>query len=126
MSTDEDWQAWGERDPYFGVLAHQRFRCEELTTESVDEFFRIGRKAFEEILADCRKHVGEFSTRRTLEFGCGVGRLLIPLSEISESCVGMDISEAMRTEAARNCSRFNRYNVRLARDLHDTAVEEGG
>jgi SAM-dependent methyltransferase len=121
MSTDSDWQAWGTKDPYFGVLAHERFRATRLSPEAYDEFFRSGRKDFGEILADCRRYFGEVSPRRSLEFGCGVGRLLIPLSEISELCVGIDISAAMREEAARNCARFNRNNVRLV-----STVEEAG
>jgi SAM-dependent methyltransferase len=126
MSTDTDWQAWGVRDPYFGVLAHERFRRERLTPESFEEFFRSGREEISEILADCRRHVGELVTQRTLEFGCGVGRLLIPLSEISGLCVGVDISAAMREEAALNCTRFGRSNVQLVRSLHDIAGTEGG
>ena len=119
LSTDREWQIWGERDPYFAVLTHDRFRRQRLTPESLDEFFRIGRAELAEILADCRRHVGEFSTRRTLDFGCGVGRLLIPLAEVSESCVGADISDAMRAEALRNCMKFGRENVRLVKTLDE-------
>jgi SAM-dependent methyltransferase len=126
MSTDGDWQAWGERDPYFGVLAHERFRRGQLTPESLDEFFRLGREEVSEILAECRRHVGEVSTRRVLEFGCGVGRMLIPLSEVSERCVGVDISDAMREEAARNCSRFKCGNVQLVSSLEEAAREGAG
>jgi SAM-dependent methyltransferase len=122
MSTDEDWQVWGQRDPYFGVVAHEQFRRERLSQESYDEFFRNGRREFDEILADCRRHCGEFGMQRTLEFGCGVGRMLIPLAEISEECVGVDISDAMRVEAARNCARFNRNNVRLVQTLAQVSL----
>jgi hypothetical protein len=65
MSTDSDWQAWGEKDPYFGVLAHERFRRARLTPGSLEEFFQIGAQEMSEILADCRRHVGEVSTRRS-------------------------------------------------------------
>ena len=119
MSTDSDWQVWGKRDPYFGVIAHEQFRGARLSPESYEEFFAGGRREFGEILADCRSYCGEVSTQRTLEFGCGVGRMLIPLSEISEQCVGVDISDAMREEAARNCAKFHRPNVRLVRSLDD-------
>ena len=124
MSTDSDWQGWGERDPYFGVIAHEQFRGPRLSPESYDEFFQGGRREFGEIVAGCRRYFGEISTQRTLEFGCGVGRLLIPLSELSELCVGVDISDAMREEAARNCAKFNRHNVRLVRSLEGLGVEQ--
>jgi SAM-dependent methyltransferase len=124
MSTDGDWQVWGERDPYFGVIAHEQFRRARLSPQSYAEFFQDGRREFGEIVADCRRYLGEFSTQRALEFGCGVGRLLIPLSELSEVCVGVDISDAMREEAARNCARFERHNVRLVRSLEDLGGEQ--
>src|ERR1700761_5441489 len=119
MSTDGDWQAWGERDPYFGVIAHEQFRRARLSPESYDEFFRGGRRDVAEIVAECRGFFGDLTTQRSLEFGCGVGRMLIPLSELAEICVGVDISDAMRAEAARNCAKFNRHNVRLARSLEN-------
>jgi SAM-dependent methyltransferase len=125
MSTDRDWQEWGASDPYFGVLTEERFRRRQLTPESIDAFFQTGRKQVSELLVDCRRYVGEFSTRRTLEFGCGVGRLLIPFAEVSESCVGIDVSDAMRAEAARNCAVFNCTNVRLVKTLEE-ARHEGG
>lgn len=124
MSTDEDWQILGEQDPYFGVLTDEQFRRDRMTTEALDAFFRTGREEAAALIADCRKHLGEVSTRRTLEFGCGVGRLLIPFAELSESSVGIDISDAMRAEAASNCSRFNCRNVKLVRSLDDLDASE--
>ncbi|HEY3784234.1 MAG TPA: class I SAM-dependent methyltransferase [Steroidobacteraceae bacterium] len=124
MGTDSDWQAWGERDPYFGVLTQERFRYENLTPGSFDEFFRMGREEASQVLADCRRHVGEVSTRCTLDFGCGVGRMLIPFSQISEMCVGVDISQAMRAEAARNCSKFNCRNVQLVSSLEEARKKQ--
>lgn len=114
MSTDRDWQAWGERDPYYGVLSHERFRRARLTPHALEEFFQLGRDEVHEVLAECRRHVGDVTLSRTLDFGCGVGRLLIPLSELSDQCVGVDVSGAMRAEAMRNCEKFHRHNVRLA------------
>jgi SAM-dependent methyltransferase len=126
MSTDQDWQVLGERDPYFSVLAHERFRRAQLTPAALEEFFRFGREELGELLRECRRHFGEFATGRTLDFGCGVGRVLIPLSEISQQCVGVDISEPMRAEAARNCAHFGRHNVRLVRDLEELGPAAGG
>ena len=126
QGTDYDWQIWGERDPYFGVLAHQQFRRDKLNPQSLDEFFQGGRQEFGELLKDCRGYLGDISTRRSLEFGCGVGRLLIPLAEVSDECVGVDISTAMRAEAARNCSKFKCHNVRLARTIDEAAAGKPG
>jgi SAM-dependent methyltransferase len=124
MVTDAQWQAWGEQDPYFGVLTEERFRSEKLTAESLEAFFRSGRAHVQETLEACRRHCGEFSTRRSLDFGCGVGRLLIPLAELAEECVGVDIAPAMLAEARRNCERQRCSHVRLVRTLEELPADE--
>lgn len=126
MGTDEDWQAWGERDPYYGVLSHAQYRRVRLTPESLEEFFRSGREELEQVLAACRTHLGEVSTQRSLDFGCGVGRMLLPLAAISQHSVGVDISEAMRAEAAANCRRGGHGNVRLVKELAELGPAAGG
>lgn len=126
MGTDEDWQAWGERDPYYGVLTHEQFRRARLTPESLEAFFRSGREELDQVLAACRRHLGEFSTQRSLDFGCGVGRTLLPLAAISQQCVGVDISEAMRAQAAANCLKAGHANVRLVKGLAELGPAAGG
>jgi hypothetical protein len=39
MSTDKDWEKWGSRDPYFGVLSSEKFRRGKLDQKAIDEFF---------------------------------------------------------------------------------------
>jgi SAM-dependent methyltransferase len=119
MSTDDDWQILGKRDPYFAVLTEERFRRDQLTNESLDAFFQTGRDEAHSLLSDCERHLGSVPTRSVLEFGCGVGRLLIPMSGVFGQCVGVDVSDAMREEAANNCSRFNRANVDLMRSIDE-------
>ncbi len=119
MSTDDDWQTLGQRDPYFAVLTEERFRRHLLTAESLDAFFRSGEEETQRLLSDCEKHLGPVSTRSVLEFGCGVGRLLIPMSRAAGRSVGVDVSDAMRAEAAKNCSRFNCTNVSFIRSIEE-------
>ncbi|HUA88494.1 MAG TPA: methyltransferase domain-containing protein [Steroidobacteraceae bacterium] len=117
MSTDTEWESWGRLDPHYGVLAHERFRRHNLNAPALEEFFRSGREQFAQIMSDCRHFLGPVSTSRALDFGCGVGRLLIPLAETAGSCYGIDVSGAMLREAAENCSKAGLGNVSLARDL---------
>jgi SAM-dependent methyltransferase len=125
MGSDDEWQTWGERDPYFGVLAHERFRRGQLTAAAREEFFASGREDLTAALAGCRTHLGECSLARTLDFGCGVGRVLIPLAQRSQQCVGVDVSEAMRAEAQRNCAAAGCTNVTLVRELGELAAAGG-
>ena len=57
----------------------------------------------------------DFQPRRVLDFGCGVGRLVLPLSRLCEEVVGVDVAEAMLSEAAANCRQAGATNVRLIR-----------
>ena len=114
-STDEAWRAWGEKDPYFGVITQDRFRRANLTPERLDEFFRSGQKQIAHVMAMCRKYINpQFKPQRALDFGCGVGRLLPALAAEAGAVVGLDISQAMLDEARRNCDRLGLTDVTLA------------
>jgi SAM-dependent methyltransferase len=48
-----------------------------------------------------------------VDFGCGVGRLTLPLARISGRVTGIDISQVMLDEARRNCDARGVTNVEL-------------
>jgi SAM-dependent methyltransferase len=54
-----------------------------------------------------------FMPRRMLDFGCGVGRVLLPASRFVQRAVGVDVSASMLAEARRNCERDQLGNVEL-------------
>jgi SAM-dependent methyltransferase len=114
MSTDSAWEEWGRRDPYYGVITHPKFRRSALTEEAKREFFASSDLHAQSILATIRKHINpEFAPRRILDFGCGVGRLLVPFAGMAEEVVGLDVSQSMLEEARRNCDERQLRNVRL-------------
>ncbi|SFS05930.1 Methyltransferase domain-containing protein [Dyella sp. OK004] len=116
MGTDHDWENWGRNDPYFGVLSHESFRAENISNESRDAFFLSGERHIESLLDTIRAHFKpQFTPDRSLDFGCGVGRLLIPLARRSQHASGVDVSTAMLTEAHRNCEIHAINNVKLLR-----------
>jgi SAM-dependent methyltransferase len=116
VEPDEAWEAYGKRDPYFGVLADERYRSSRLDDRARAEFFRTGEEHVASVLATVRRRLdAEFRPSRALDFGCGVGRLLVPLAAICEEVVGVDVSESMLAEAHRNCERRAIDNVRLVR-----------
>src|SRR5262249_41033519 len=55
----------------------------------------------------------EFSPAAALDFGCGVGRLLVPIAKRSRSAVGIDVSDGMLQEAKSQCASIGLTNVRL-------------
>jgi SAM-dependent methyltransferase len=54
-----------------------------------------------------------FAPVRALDFGCGVGRLLIPLATRCPDVTGVDVSPSMLAEARRNCDAAGATEVRL-------------
>lgn len=105
MSTDRDWERWGGSDPYFGVCSDETFRADSMSAESRAVFFASGEAHVSRILRDIERIAGaEFSLASVLDFGCGVGRLVIPFARRAGRVVGVDISPSMIAEAKRNCS----------------------
>jgi len=124
--TDAEWQRWGELDPYFGVITHERFRRENLDDATLAEFFETGRRHVRHVLHTCRRQFDRnFKPQRALDFGCGVGRLLVGLAEQVPAVVGLDVSEAMLTEARHNCDRHGHSRVELLRS-DDELSQAGG
>src|SRR6266404_4403273 len=114
MSTDVAWEEWGRRDPYFGVITDPKFRSSGLNENSKREFFESGESHVHGVLATIRKHIDPgFTPRTVLDFGCGVGRLLVPFAKIADRVVGLDVSSSMLQEAQRNCDDRQLRNVRL-------------
>jgi 2-polyprenyl-3-methyl-5-hydroxy-6-metoxy-1,4-benzoquinol methylase len=114
MSTDVAWEEWGRRDPYFGVITDPKFRRSEMDDHIKREFFESGESHAHGVLTTIRRYVDPgFAPRTVLDFGCGVGRLLIPFAKVVDEVVGLDVSPSMLQEARRNCDEQGLRNVRL-------------
>ncbi|WP_395333881.1 methyltransferase domain-containing protein [Novosphingobium sp. BL-8H] len=99
--SDHNWRLWGERDPYYAVLTHARFRSDSIEDHR-REFFEGGEVFVSHWLSQIERYFGALPRGRALDFGCGVGRLTLPLADHFESAVGLDIAPAMLAEARRN------------------------
>jgi len=111
-STDDDWVQWGERDPYFAVITDPKYRNNQITQAAKKEFFDTGSWHAAYVFDACRRFVDPaFAPSRALDFGCGVGRVALPLAERVETVVGLDVSPAMLAEARRNAESRGVSNV---------------
>jgi SAM-dependent methyltransferase len=114
MSTDVAWEEWGQRDPYFGVITNPKYRRDGLNEDAKREFFDGGDALVKFLLATIQRRIDpQFVPKKVLDFGCGVGRLLVPFARVAEEVVGLDVSPSMLDEARRNCEERQLRNVRL-------------
>lgn len=121
-SADRAWKKWGRIDPYFGVLTDESYRAKRLTDAAKQEFFRSGEKHVEDVFATVRACIDpEFQPAVTVDFGCGAGRLLIPLGRRSKKVIGVDISESMLQEARKNCESQRVGNATFLDSIDDLA-----
>jgi trans-aconitate methyltransferase len=71
-----------------------------------------GYKQLDRLASKIQAYTGaSLESRRALDFGCGWGRLAIPLAERCERVYGVDVSPAVLQEAERNANRVNVSNI---------------
>lgn len=113
MNNNESvWEYYGEKDPYFGVNTVAEMRNEAINDEARKLFFESGEKYISRIWDEIEEHLtADFKPQRALDFGCGVGRILLPIAKRSKEAIGVDISTAMLEEAKKNAEIFNYDNI---------------
>jgi SAM-dependent methyltransferase len=104
--NDARWEAFAAREPYFAVLTAPRYLSATRTADDERAFFESGEILVDSIFqtVDTRLQP-RFAPMSVLEYGCGIGRLAIPLARRAGSVVAVDRSPTMlrlaRTEAQR-------------------------
>jgi SAM-dependent methyltransferase len=118
--TDLAWNIFGEEDPYWAVLTQDRFRKQVLDEAGRREFFASGERHMDWVFSMIRQQIDpRFKPARGLDFGCGVGRLLLPIASRCQSAVGIDVSDGMLREAAKVCQQEKILNVSLVKGDDD-------
>lgn len=103
MKTNNEWNYYGKKNPYYGVFTVPEY--DNLNqAELKNEFFNSGEKYIEKILSWDERDFEDFNIEQSsvLDFGCGVGRVALPISRKSLKVCGIDISEGMLEEAKKN------------------------
>lgn len=85
------WNALGERDALGAVLT----RPTPLLGWDEQEFFQTGRADVDRLLADIARRAPWLAMRRALDFGCGVGRITLALSDHFAEVHGVDVAGSM-------------------------------
>lgn len=123
-NSDADWEKWGKIDPYYAVVSHDEFRKDSLQN-NFQRFFDTGEAYIIQRLDRYQKHFGTIHKGRALDFGSGVGRLVLPLAARFQEVVGVDISDSMLAEARKNAEDMNIKNVRFVKSDDKLSQAQG-
>ncbi|MDR3609113.1 MAG: class I SAM-dependent methyltransferase [Ignavibacteriaceae bacterium] len=116
MNTDHQWERFGKIDPYYGVLTQDEYHKDKLNKESKEKFFNTGDNYVKYIFNNIYKQfIPDFKPKCSLDYGCGVGRVVIPLSKYSKLVNGVDISRSMLNLCEANCKEYNINNFQLSK-----------
>jgi cyclopropane fatty-acyl-phospholipid synthase-like methyltransferase len=118
-NTDAHWQQWGKFDPYRAALFHEKYRRACLG-DNVQEFFQTGEEYIDSLTRKLAMLYPGMRLGTAVDFGCGVGRLSIPLARRFETVIGVDVSPAMLNESRKNCSLFGISNAEFV--LSDDSI----
>ena len=108
----DDWEELARREPYFAVLTDEGFLGVAGDSKATAAFFETGEADIVSLLAGIASLLGrEPVLTAALDFGCGVGRLTLPLARRAERVVGCDIAPTMLEHARANAARAGLTNT---------------
>jgi SAM-dependent methyltransferase len=114
VKPGDQWERFAQEDPYYGVWAIEDMRGRQLEGEARARFFASGEEHVSGVLVRIRELVDPgFEPTRVLDYGSGVGRVIIPLARGATRAVGVDVSPSMLAEARRNCDALGVGSVEL-------------
>ncbi len=113
--TDKDWNEIAKTAPYWGVLSHDEFR--EPDAAALERFFKTGEDDVNYSWHIFNKIFGEFCPNSALDFGCGVGRLMVAMQKRIERLVGVDVADEMRRICSDNMIAAGATNFEVLKDI---------
>jgi SAM-dependent methyltransferase len=115
MDTDRDWEVFAATDPYWAVLTDDRFRGQP-DEHALATFFESGEAHVAIVFQTIHRHLdARFTPVSCLDFGCGVGRLVIPFARRCHAVIGVDVAESMLQKARERCAVLGLDNATFVR-----------
>lgn len=108
----EAWEELARREPYFTVLDHEGCRGVDGNRFASAAFFETGEADISSLLSAIAVLCGgDIPLTSCLDFGCGAGRLTLPLARRATRVVACDLAPTMLTHARRNAEDAGLGNV---------------
>ena len=121
-----DWEDLARREPYFAVLTNEGLPGVAGNRVATAEFFETGEADIAALIEAMASLLGrDIHPASTLDFGCGAGRLTLPLARISTRVTGCDIAPAILAHARQNIERAGMRNVTLLGNEELNALPDG-
>jgi ubiquinone/menaquinone biosynthesis C-methylase UbiE len=92
-ASNQEWQAWGEEDPLFGVIPQSGRERDGATPWTDADFYQTGRGGWDEFLQHWRRYGVE--REACVEIGCGAGRLTRHIARDFAEVHALDVAEGM-------------------------------
>jgi ubiquinone/menaquinone biosynthesis C-methylase UbiE len=121
----QQWEALGTEDPYWAVLSDPEKKGGKWDKS---DFFQTGVEEICDLLAKISQLGIKPRLGLALDYGCGVGRLSRALASSFQKVLGVDISEAMLSEARSINAKYSnleflRNNGESLTDVADETVD---
>lgn len=100
--TDNEWEKWGQSQPWYGVLSEKKYQGKTLDTTVKQQFYKTGVQHVAKILSVIHQLDPAFKPKHAVDFGCGTGRLLFAFAKKARHATGIDISASMIREAKKS------------------------
>jgi SAM-dependent methyltransferase len=109
---DEDWEDLARREPYFAVLTSEGSPGVEGSRIATAAFLDTGEEDIASLLSAITSLLGrDMAMGSALDFGCGAGRLTLPLAQRFATVVACDVAPTMLNHARQNIENTGLRNV---------------
>jgi len=120
IAQDPRWNEIARREPYFAIITDPRFLRSQFNAAARHDFFATGEALVEHIFHVAKHRLApDFAPTAILDFGCGVGRLTIPLARRAAgrggAVLGVDRSPEMLEISRGEAQSAGVANITFAR-----------
>jgi len=116
VSNNDGWERFAAREPYFAAVTDPRFLRANLTPAHERRFFASGESLVTWMLGVIDAGLApQFAPMSTLEYGCGPGRLALPLAQRPGAVVAVDRSAVMLDFAREEARRRGLAHIEFLR-----------